>query len=369
MKQISSLELNYLVKELSLLINGRVDKVYQSKKEELLIQFYVSGKGKKLLKVIVGKAIFLTDTKDEYDEPSSFCMFLRKQLSSSKLKEISQKEPERIIELVFEKEENKKLIIEFFGGGNVILCDKEDNILSALIYRKYKERAILPKNKYTYPSSKVNLFRLKIDELRNLIKGSIIESAVKSLAVELGLGGIYAEEVCLLSNIDKKKKPNDLNDSEIKNLFKEIDNLKNKKLNPLVVYDKGDIIDAVPSSLEFYKDNVKKEFDNFSKALEFYFDKIIEKKPSKYEKQINKLRNLIEKQESQIKELGEKESDERKKAELIYNNYNLIKEIIEQVNKASEKYSWKEITEKLKGHKVIKKVDGKEKMVVLEIKQ
>jgi len=367
MKQISSLELNYLIKELKFLINSRVDKIYQSGKEELLVQFYVSGKGKKLLKVIIDKAIFLTDMKNEYDEPSNFCMFLRKHLSNSKLKEINQKESERIIELVFEKEEIKKLIIELFGGGNIILCDKDNIILSALFYHKFKQRSILPKVKYSYPKSKVNLFKLKINELKDLIKKSDRESIVKCLAIELGLGGIYSEEVCLLSKIDKLKKPGHMKENEIKNIFNNINNIKNKKLNPFVIYDKEKIIDFVPFYLEFYKDHTRKEFDTFSKALEFYFNKLIEKKPSKYEKQLENLKNIIKKQELRIEELKEKKKNERKKAELIYNNYNLIKEIIEKITKASKKHSWKEIKEKLKDHKVIREVDGKEKKIILEI--
>lgn len=368
MKQISSLELSYLIKELNLLINGRVDKIYQLKKEELLIQFYVTGKGKKLLKIIVGKSLFLTDTKGEYDEPSSFCMFLRKHLSNSRLKEINQKESERIIELVFEKEETKKLIIEIFGGGNVILCDDNGIILSALSYHKFKQRSILSKLEYVYPKSLINIYKLKINELKKLFKESDRENIVKCLAVEVGLGGVYSEEVCLLSKIDKLKKPNVLDEKEIKDIFKAINSLNTKKLDPAVIYDGEKIIDILPFDLEFYKNHTKKEFDSFSNALEFYFSKFVKKKPSKYENQLKKTRNLIEKQESKIKEFKKKESDERKKAEVIYANYNLIKEIIEKINKASKKYSWKDIKEKLKEHKVIKEVDGKEKKIILDIK-
>jgi len=368
MKQISSLELNYLINEFGFLINSRFDKAYQSGKEELLLQFYTPSKGKRLLKIIVGKAIFLTNIKEEHGEPSGFCMFLRKYLSNSKLKEINQKESERIIELVFEKEGTKKLIMEFFGGGNILLCDKNDIILSALFYHKFRQRSILPKAEYNYPKSKINIFKLKIDEFKKLFKESDRENIVKCLAVELGLGGIYSEEMCLLSGINKLKKPNSLDEKEIKGLFDSIIRLKNKKLDPMIIYDKGEIIDITPSDLEFYKNYTKERFDSFSKALEFYFSKFIEKKPSKYEKQIGKLKHIIEEQELMIKELEEKELDERKRAELIYGKYNLIKEMIEELNKASKKYSWKEIKEKLKNHNIIKEIDSKEKKIVLEIK-
>jgi len=57
----------------------------------------------------------------------------------------------------------------------------------------------------------------------------------------------------------------------------------------------------------------------------------------------------------------------RQKGELIYHNYSLIKEILEEINKASKKYSWKEIKEKLKEHKIIKEVNDKERKLIVEI--
>ncbi len=53
---------------------------------------------------------------------------------------------------------------------------------------------------------------------------------------------------------------------------------------------------------------------------------------------------------------------------MIYQNYNLIKEIIEEINKATKKYTWKEIKERLKGHKIVKEINPKDKTVVLELK-
>ena len=68
------------------------------------MQFHVPNVGKKILR-ITDKLIYLTALKPVVEEPPGFCMFLRKQLDNSRLKEINQKESERIIELVFEKKE------------------------------------------------------------------------------------------------------------------------------------------------------------------------------------------------------------------------------------------------------------------------
>ena len=57
----------------------------------------------------------------------------------------------------------------------------------------------------------------------------------------------------------------------------------------------------------------------------------------------------------------------REKGEIIYNKYNIIKEVLDELDKASKKYSWKEIKEKLKGHKIIKEINEKDRKVVVEV--
>ena len=87
----------------------------------------------------------------------------------------------------------------------------------------------------------------------------------------------------------------------------------------------------------------------------------------KQEKEIEKFKRRMEQQEQTIKELGDKEVKERGKADLIYKNYELVNEIIAELRKARKKYDWKEIKERLKGHKVIKSVNSKDKTVEIEL--
>ena len=105
---LASLEVHYLVKEFQFLVGGRVDNIYNPQKEEFILQFFVSGKGKHIVKMISGKLIYLASVKSPAQEPSGFCMFLRKHLGNSRLSSIKQLESERIVEFVFEKDQKKK---------------------------------------------------------------------------------------------------------------------------------------------------------------------------------------------------------------------------------------------------------------------
>jgi len=107
MKTLSSLDIHFLVNELQFLVGSRIDKLYEKNKEELVINFYVTSKGKNLLKIVSGKYFYLTKTKEEASEPSGFCMQLRKYLDSSRLRSLKQLESERIIELILERKDKK----------------------------------------------------------------------------------------------------------------------------------------------------------------------------------------------------------------------------------------------------------------------
>ena len=77
------------------------------------------------------------------------------------------------------------------------------------------------------------------------------------------------------------------------------------------------------------------------KILAFYFSKegeLVSKQ--KFKLQLDKIQKIITEQKLDIKDLSKSIEVNKKKAETIYSNYNLIKEIIEEVNKASKKYTW-----------------------------
>lgn len=368
-KNLSSLEIHYMLKELALLVGQKIDKIYHPDKKELLLQFHVTGKGKHILKIMAGKFLFLTELKEDASEPSGFCMFLRKYLNNTRLKAINQLESERIVEFVFEtKQGNKILIIEFFGQGNILLTDENYTISSAVEYHKWKDREIKTKIKYQYPKKPVNIFNLRLKELKETINSSDKENIVKALAIDFGFGGIYSEEICLLANIEKNLKPAELNDKDIKKLLDSIFAVLKNKINPVIIYENNEAADVTPFELKIYEKNKKKQLETFSSALDSYLSLHKEVKISPKQKQIEKLKGIIGKQEKKIEELKEKEKKERQKAELIYHNYQLIHGILKEINKAAEKYSWDEIKAKLKGHKVIKEVDTKDKKIKVEIK-
>lgn len=355
-KNLSAIELACVVKELKDLEGSKVEKVYQPNKSKFLISLHKTGEGKKLIKIVVGEAMYLGVVKGKQGTPSNFCMLLRKRLNNSFLASISQKGFERIVEL---KLQNKKtdyyLIIEFFSKGNIVLCDKDKVIVATLMQQIWKDRKVQKGEKYIYPSRKnVDLLDLNIDDLKHIIKNSTKSSLVTMLALDLGLGGLYAEEVCARAEVDKEKKK--ISDEEIKRLFSVIKDLVKLDI-------KANICDTVvPFEMETFKESEKKYFDSFNDALRSYFS-IMENKEKKtkveknYEDEVEKLNEILETQKEHIKELEKSSIEDKERGDLIYKNYAIIEGLIKDIKE--KKWNVKS--------KIIKELKPNEGKVVVEL--
>lgn len=367
-KGFSSLELHYVVKELQALVDARVDRIYHPHQECLLLQFFVSSQGKKVVKILLPGFMYITAHKAENPEkPSEFCVQLRNHLDNSFVRSLTQKNSERIIELVFEKKDERFiLVIELFSKGNIILCDANYKILTVLFRQTWRDRTIKRNEIYKFPPTLVNLFCIKEKEFKDIIKNSQKDSVVKALAVDLGLGGSYAEELCLMAEVTKNKKS--VSENEAEHLFTSFQKLLAKKMKPCIIYSSDkNILDIVPFDLALYTEYEKKYFDSYSEALEGAIQQEIPKEQKQLQLKIEKLERILEQQHQDITNMEERLETEQKSADLLYNNYQLVSEIIAEIKKATSKYNWQEIKEKIKGHKIVKEVNAKDKTIVLEL--
>ena len=111
-KQISAIDLHYMAEELQALKDSRIDRIYQPETNLLVFSLYKTNKGKKLLRVEIGKALFIAEEKEQYEEILGFGQLLRKHLDGYFLTDIEQLKPERIIKITFKaKEETKYLYL------------------------------------------------------------------------------------------------------------------------------------------------------------------------------------------------------------------------------------------------------------------
>lgn len=369
--ETSSIELGFIIKELQFLVGSKVDKIYQDGKT-LLLQLHTPSKGKQLLNIIAPNYFYLSSKKQEFPQtPSGFCMFLRKYLENTRVRSISQIKFERIIEIDFEGkfngiESHHKMIIELFSLGNIVLCKDDYLIMSALENKNWSERHVRGGVKYEFPSRQNNILEINESDFEKTIKESNTESIVKKLAIDFSFGGIYAEEI--LSNLDIDKNKKDLNHEEFKKIFSSVKKILKKELTPITINEN----EAYPFILDSLTKKEYKTHETFNQAIDSIITpKLMLKKEkevkSKHDKKIEKVKDIIKCQEKQIKELQKTYDENTKKGELIYHNYAIVKDVLESIKKAKEKQSYKDIKEKLKGHKIVKDIDEKEQNVTIEL--
>jgi len=360
MYSTTALDLHFLIKELQDIISAKIDKIYQPKKEEFLFRLHIPNTGKKILRIHLPNYMYLTDFKGDVPEaPSQFCLFLRRALNNARIRAITQLDFERIAKFVFETKEGKfHLYLELFSQGNLILTTEDDNIKSALITKKWKDRTIRGNIKYEYPKRPNNFLEVKEADFIKIIAGSDKESIVKALANDLGLGGVYAEELCTRAGADKDAKPDK---TLAKKLFQEADRLRNSKIQA-----NAGTAGIFPVKMQAQQ----KEYPSFSAALEEVLatqemQAQDDRRLEGYRKEKARIEKVIAQQEAKLSTLEESIRENQRKGELLYEHYQEINDILEQLRIARKKYPIKELREKLKDHKIIKEVSRTDVVVEL----
>ncbi|MFC5734920.1 Rqc2 family fibronectin-binding protein [Cytobacillus gottheilii] len=200
-----------MTKELSeSLTGGRINKVHQPYKNEIILLIRAGGKNHKLLLSAHPSYARVQLTNEAYDNPSTppmFCMLLRKHLEGYILENIHQVELDRII--IFEVKgrneigdvSSKQLIVEIMGRhSNITLVDKERNmILDSIKHVSFainSHRALLPGQEYKLPPAqhKANPFAADEDDILRKIdfnSGKIDKQLVSAFS---GLSPLLAKE-------------------------------------------------------------------------------------------------------------------------------------------------------------------------------
>ncbi len=360
----STFDLKEISKELSEIERMRIDKIYQLG-NELRIKFF--GRGREDLVIKPPLAVFVTSyPKPAPKNPTWFAMLLRKHLKAMWLFKIEQYDFDRILTLSFgfyeENEPKVKfvLIVEMFRDGNIILAN-DQNVIVGIQSREYmKDRTLAPKSVYAFPEKKKSL-DITAPELIELSKGNEI---VRELATQLNIGGLYAEEVCLLSGVEKSKK--DISEEEAQRIKEALSKLQDLKKDPMIIKKSGEVKDIVPYDLISYSspEFEKIRYDLFSKALDEVYGKaeseeILKEELSSHQKKIQKFERMLKSQKDLYNSYIEEQELYKKMGDLAYEKYAIIEESMKLIEQAKKSYSMEEIKEKLKDNKLIKGIDFK----------
>ncbi|KGM97361.1 ferrous iron transporter A [Clostridium novyi A str. 4552] len=273
------------------IINGKVDKVNQPEKDEIILNIR---KGRLSSKLLISSSsnyprIHLTDlSKTNPIKAPMFCMVLRKYISNAKIVDIHQINNDRIVVLDFESTDELgfnsiySLIVEIMGRhSNMTLVRKRDNIIMDSIKHITPDintyRSIYPGIEYVYPpkSPKLDPFNFSYELVKNFILESSIEFNENMFSkIFTGVSKTLSYEICFRL----KSKSIELTLSYLeqiikicKDIFKEIESSK-FEFNSYI--KNNSFVEFYCLNLMSKADCKKTQYDSSSKLLEnFYYAK------------------------------------------------------------------------------------------------
>ena len=273
------------------LIGGRIDKIYQIEKEDILLSIRNHTTTYKLLLTANSNYPRLhlsTLDKNPSQDPPMFCMLLRKHIGGGRILSIVQDSLERIVSFSIEAinelgdKEIKTLVIEIMGRhSNIILLKENDTIIDSIKHislDKSSVREILPNRIYSAPPSQDKLDPLQMtkEAFTNRLC-TITLPLFKALYMNFsGLSPILAQEICLVANVDSTLNADSLTLEQYHGLylaFEEIlEKVKHAQFSPTLYLDEKEIPqDFYCFDLRVYSQLTYQKFDGISQLLEYYF--------------------------------------------------------------------------------------------------
>lgn len=264
-----------VLKELSDLIGGKIDKIHEPDRNTIILGIYSQGKNYALNICIDSRNCRMNLTTHSRTNPlvaPNFCMLLRKHLIGGRISNLSMLGLERLINIEvetineFNEIEKKTLIIELMGKhSNIILTNSQNKIIDAMrhITSENSYREILPSRTYSLPNSdKFDFLALKdFEDFYLKLDITTIKDLPKTLVNTFtGFSLSFAESVVNKANIT------DISKKELEKVYHYIGNILKNDISltfePIFKNEKIlDYILVIGNSSE--SENLNKFIDNF----------------------------------------------------------------------------------------------------------
>ena len=313
--KLSGIELRYLINEISKKTSDYyVSNIYGINAESLLFKLHHPKKPDVML-MFSTLGLWISGVKIEQTESNKLLKRLRNDLLRLRLTKVEQIGAERIVYLTFSGFDKEFVLVgEFFGNGNILLCNKEKKILALSHSIDVRHRKLHVGLEYSPPpQNAIDIFELKPEDLEEITSASL--PAAKWFGRKLGLPTKYVEEIFRLAKIDSKTIGTNISKDDVKKIFDSLNEILNKVVNgihePIIIKDEEK--NAVyPIKLGTEKNY--SEVSSFMEGLdELFSEEIIEggkeTQASAVNKKIAELQNKLDEQNSAIIKVKEKSKE------------------------------------------------------------
>lgn len=274
------------------ILGGRIDKVYQPEKDEIILGIRSMGQAYKLLLTSNAsnpKFHFTQTNPSNPMTPPLFCMVMRKHLQSGKIIKIEQPDFDRILNIYVESLNElgdysvKKLVLEIMGRhSNIILTDENNTILDCIKHIGHDTssvREVLPGREYTLPPSqgKINTLELDDNNFKEVL-GNSPSFEIQSVIYKnyTGISPIAASEICYRANVNGSTPVEALTDIQKGVIFNEfaklVEDIKANRFYPeSITNEKGKTIDFSPIEMSQFNGFEIKKYTSISELIESFY--------------------------------------------------------------------------------------------------
>jgi predicted ribosome quality control (RQC) complex YloA/Tae2 family protein len=254
--ELSGIELRYLVNEIrNTVIKGYyVSNITAITKDSFLFKLHHSTEPDIILMVST-KGIWITRLKFKQIEENVLISIIKTELERAKLESVEQIDSERIITIKFKLMDGKTRIMvgEFFGQGNIILCDESMQILAILNPIEVRHRTLKAGFRYVHPPVRgIDVFTISVEKLRNMRSATEKDlDILRWIGRNISLPKKFVEEIARKAGITNKKVAQ-LSDDDLEKMYNTIKTLvtdvsSGKNHEPIIILGTdGKPQDALP---------------------------------------------------------------------------------------------------------------------------
>lgn len=253
--ELSGLELRYLINEISARVTSGyyVSQVNGVTKDSLLLRLHHPTQ-EDIMLVLSAKGIWITKLKFKPVEDNRLEGAAIAEIERAKIESIEQAGSERIASIRFRRLDGQVRVVvcEFFGDGNIAICDEDMKILAILNPIQVRHRTLAVGLKYAFPPSRgVDVFQLSHEQLLSLRDKSKDLDVLRWIGRGVSMPKKFVEEVAVRAGIQGSRLAGSLSDDEvgsvhatIKLLVQDVSTGKNHE--PVIVIQASKPIDALP---------------------------------------------------------------------------------------------------------------------------
>ena len=320
-------------------LGGRIEKVMQPERDEIILQLRSTEGGKRLLiNAGAGPRMSFTDlARENPAQAPMFCMLLRKHLTGARLSDIRQEGFERVVTLEFDTRDEmgfactRRIVAEIMGKySNLIFTDGDGKIISALKtidFTTSAQRQVLPGMRYELPppQDKDNPLEVDFDRFAELYNSENPEKPLDKFILSrfMGISATVAREMVTIATRHTDTPLRYATPEEAWRGFDAvISRIKEGNYAPTMVYDGQNAVEYAFCPLTQYEAPIEtRSFESASAMLDAYFE--TRDKESRIRQRAADVLRLLTNAESRIKkklDIQRGELQDCEKAE-VYKKY------------------------------------------------